>query len=78
MCFPILEHFPEAEPPKIVAAAITDPTYEVVALQQPTTSTAGKECEHLELTPITIQQKKIEVAPNAAYATVQTNWQMLF
>ena len=53
------------------SAAVTA-NYENVEIQPPTV-TAGEEdnmYEHVELRPITTQQKEIEVAPNAAYVTV--------
>ena len=56
------------------AAVTANPTYyENVEIQRPT-ATAGEEdnmYEQVELRPITTQQKEIEVAPNAAYVTVQ-------
>ena len=61
--------------PATSAAVTTNPTYyEQFELQPPTTSTVVEEdniYEQVELKPITTQQKEIEVAPNAAYVTVQ-------
>ena len=57
------------------AMATTNPTYyEQVELQTPITSTAAGEeiiYEQVDLKPIATQQREIEVAPNAAYVTVQ-------
>ena len=61
--------------PATSVAVTTNPTYyEQDELQPPTTSTVGEEdtiYEQVEVKPITTQQKEIEVAPNAAYITVQ-------
>ena len=68
-----LTHSPGSKPQETSAAVATNATYyENVELQPPTATATGDDhmYEHVGLKPITTQQKKIEVAPNAAYGTV--------
>ena len=61
----------DSEPPVPVT---TDPLYENTELPPPPPSvTDGGDStyEHVELRPITGQDKEIAVAPNAAYGTVR-------
>ena len=61
--------------PETSASVTANPKYyENVEIQPPTATAGGKDnmYEHVELRPITTQQKEeVEVAPNAAYVTVQ-------
>ena len=62
-----------SQPDKSVVVTTNPTYYEQVELQSPITYTAGEEIiyEQVDLKPITTQQREIEVAPNAAYVTVQ-------
>ena len=72
---PIMHISLGSEASETSAAVTANPTYyENVEIQPPTATAGGEDnmYEQVELRPITTQQKEeIEVAPNAAYVTVQ-------
>ena len=71
--FPFTTDQPGETGPTAPAAVQTAALYENTELQPPPSSATGGDhmYEHVELRPVTGQEKEIEVAPNASYGTVR-------